>query len=50
MTTVHDVDTAAGLPQKARDLFPLLDESAAQADAQGRLTDDVVDALHRERL
>jgi alkylation response protein AidB-like acyl-CoA dehydrogenase len=50
MTTVHDVDTAAGLPQRARELFPLLDEHAPKADAQGRLTDEVVDALHRERL
>ena len=50
MTSVHDVATASDLPERARALFPLLDEQAATGDAQGRLTDDVVEALHRDRF
>jgi alkylation response protein AidB-like acyl-CoA dehydrogenase len=50
MTTTGDVGTATDLPRRARELFPLLDEHAAAGDAQGRLTDEVVEALHRERL
>ena len=37
-------------PHRARDLFPLLDEHAAAGDAQGQLAEEVVDALHTERL
>jgi alkylation response protein AidB-like acyl-CoA dehydrogenase len=48
MTTVRDAGTAAGLPDRARDLFPVLDEHAAAGDAQGFLTDEVVEALHRD--
>ena len=46
MTT--GVDTA--LPARARELFSLLDEQAPLADAQGSLTEPVVDALHRDRM
>ena len=42
------VDTA--LPARAHELFSLLDEQAPLADAQGSLTEPVVDALHRDRL
>lgn len=38
------------LPDRARALFPLLDGHAEAADAAGRLADEVVEALHRERL
>jgi alkylation response protein AidB-like acyl-CoA dehydrogenase len=48
MTTVRDAGTAAELPDRARDLFPVLDEHAAAGDAQGFLTDEVVEALHRD--
>jgi alkylation response protein AidB-like acyl-CoA dehydrogenase len=50
MTTAGVVETGSELPERARELFELLDEHAATADAQGRLTDEVVEALHRERL
>jgi indole-3-acetate monooxygenase len=44
------VAKASNLPTKARELFPLLDGNAAAGDDQGRLTDDVVEALHADRF
>ena len=38
------------LPRRAEELVPLLDQNADAGDEQRTLTDDVVDALHRERL
>jgi indole-3-acetate monooxygenase len=50
MTSVHGVATASDLPGRARALFPLLDAQAPTGDAEGRLTDDVVEALHADRF
>jgi alkylation response protein AidB-like acyl-CoA dehydrogenase len=48
MTTREAV--ASDLPGRARELFPLLDAHSAEGDAQGRLADEVVEALHEHRL
>lgn len=40
--------TTSDLPQRAKALVPLLDEQAPAADKLGALTDDVVEALHRD--
>jgi indole-3-acetate monooxygenase len=50
MTTVREAGAAAELPERARDLFPLLDEHAATGDAQEFLAEEVVEALHRDRV
>ena len=50
MTIASEHLTAAGLPERARSLFPLLAEHADAADKKGSLTDEVVEALHREGL
>jgi alkylation response protein AidB-like acyl-CoA dehydrogenase len=51
VTSVQDVPTTRSqLPERARALFELLDEQAPIGDAEGRLTDDVVEALHRDRF
>jgi alkylation response protein AidB-like acyl-CoA dehydrogenase len=42
--------TSSDLAARAKSLIPLLDQHAAYADDEGRLHQDVVDALHRERL
>src|SRR3989304_5184137 len=44
------VATASDLPQRAKSLAPLLDQHAEAADEIGALTDEVVEALHRERV
>jgi alkylation response protein AidB-like acyl-CoA dehydrogenase len=44
LTTVSD------LPDRARALVPLVDEHASLGEEKGELTDDVLDALHREGL
>jgi alkylation response protein AidB-like acyl-CoA dehydrogenase len=46
----EQVATASDLPQRAKMLAPLLDQHAEAADAKGALTDEVVEALHRERV
>jgi indole-3-acetate monooxygenase len=46
--SVDDVATGSDLPQRAKALVPLLDEHAPAADTRGSLTEEVVDALHRE--
>jgi alkylation response protein AidB-like acyl-CoA dehydrogenase len=43
-------DVGADFVERARRLAPLLDERADEAERVGRLTDDVVEAFHRERL
>jgi alkylation response protein AidB-like acyl-CoA dehydrogenase len=49
MTSVRgDVATGSDLRERARALIPLLDEHAPTGDARGRLTDEVVEALHRD--
>ncbi|MEV5887932.1 acyl-CoA dehydrogenase family protein [Nonomuraea fuscirosea] len=45
---LHTAGTA--LLERARDLRALIDRDATQAEAQGRLTDAVVDALHESGL
>jgi len=50
MATVREAATAADPVARASALFPLLDEHAATGDARGQLADEVVEALHRERL
>ena len=44
--------TTAGsdLVERARSLRPLIDEHAAAGDDRGQLTDEVVDALHENRI
>ena len=50
MTMEMQVEAQAALPERARALFPLLDERAEFADEAGQLADDVVAALHRDAL
>jgi alkylation response protein AidB-like acyl-CoA dehydrogenase len=49
-STTEHVATGSDLPERARSLQPLLEEQAAAADAQGRLTEPTVEALHREGM
>ena len=41
---------AADLPERAKAVAKLADQYADEGDRQGRLSEPVVDALHRERL
>jgi alkylation response protein AidB-like acyl-CoA dehydrogenase len=51
MTSVSDGRaTASDLPRRAEALVPVLDENAPAADEMGALTEEVVEALHRERF
>jgi len=42
--------TSSALAQRAKQLLPLLDRHASDADRDGRLAPEVVDALRRDRL
>jgi alkylation response protein AidB-like acyl-CoA dehydrogenase len=50
MTMDMQVEAKSVLSDRARALFPLLDERAEHADEAGQLADDVVAALHRDAL
>jgi indole-3-acetate monooxygenase len=49
-TTTAELAGQGELPQRARDLIPLLDEESAAGDERGQLTEKVVDALHESGM
>ncbi len=46
----EQLTTVSDLPDRAKALVPLVDEHAPLGEESGELTDDVLDALHREGL
>ena len=48
--TTRQTTSAPDLPERARSLEPLLNQHADAAEKAGRLADEVVEGLHRERL
>jgi len=50
MTLGSQLRTTSPLSERAKALVPLIDQRAEFADTEGRLADDLVDALHRDGM